>query len=340
MTSSGRYPLSSGSSTGELEGHFAREVSLSRAGNLGRMLKTVWETELSGEQTESLRGLLLAARAADGRPDVSAEGPLPSEFRGGAHLLGLVDGVLVGYAHLDEQGDAFGRQVGELVVHPDHRGQGLGAALFAELTSRSSGTLRVWAHGDHPAAAVIAERAGFTRVRELLRMHAEMSDANLEAPTPPAGIRIDTFRAGIDEEAVVDVNARAFSWHPEQGAMTVGDLAEAENADWFDPEGFFLARSEDRLVGFHWTKVHPPAPPEAEDAFDGEPVGEVYVVGVDPDAQGGGLGKALTLAGLRHLRSRRLRHVLLYVEGDNAPAIAVYRRLGFRTQATDVQYER
>ena len=30
--------------------------------------------------------------------------------------------------------------------------------------------------------------------------------------------------------------------------------------------------------------------------------------------------------------------MILYVEGDNAPAIAVYRKLGFETVETDVQY--
>lgn len=304
------------------------------------MLKTVWTERLTPEQTESIRELLLAARAVDGRPEVAPSGPLPSEFADGAHLLGLIDDSLVGYGHLDERGDAFGRQVGELIVHPEGRGQGHGAALFAELAGRSAGTLRVWSHGDHPAAAVIAGRAGFRRARELLRMHADLTGIALAAPVPPPGTQIRTFRQGIDEQAVVEVNARAFSWHPEQGAMTVEDLVRDQRQDWFDPAGFFLAVTDGRLLGFHWTKVHPPAPDAESDYFRGAPVGEVYVVGVDPEAQGGGLGKALTLAGLVHLRDRGLRHVILYVEGDNAPAVAVYRGLGFRTQTTDVQYER
>jgi mycothiol synthase len=71
-------------------------------------------------------------------------------------------------------------------------------------------------------------------------------------------------------------------------------------------------------------------------------VGEVYVVGISPQAQGRGLGKALTLTGLHHLRDRGMREVILYVEADNAPAIAVYSGLGFThaDEDTDVQYAR
>jgi mycothiol synthase len=109
---------------------------------------------------------------------------------------------------------------------------------------------------------------------------------------------------------------------------------------WFDPEGFFVAEARadgagaaaGDLLGFHWTKVHPGEPPH----------GEVYVVGVSPRAQGLGLGRLLTLTGLHHLAARGLREVVLYVESDNAPAIAVYSRLGFTHADADthVMYRR
>ena len=299
------------------------------------MLNTVWVDELDETALRQVRGLLLAAREADGRPEVTADGPLPGEFSGGLHLLARVDTHLAGYAHLDTAGDSFGRQVAELVVHPDHRRHGVATRLAEALVDKvGDGKLRVWAHGDHPAAARIAERAGFERARELLVLHVDVRD--WPEPTLPDGVTLRTFVPGQDEQAVIDVNARAFDWHPEQGALTVEELRATEAEDLFDAAGFFLAERDGRVIGFHWTKVHP----AEEDRFDGEPVGEVYVVGVDPRAQGGGLGKALTLAGLRHLRERGLQHVILYVEGDNAPALAVYERLGFTRFAVDVQYAR
>jgi mycothiol synthase len=287
-----------------------------------------WFDELGPAAEREVHELLVAARDTDGQPE---EVTAPA---GGPHLLARDEhGALVGYAHLDPDGDAFGHQVAELIVHPDHRSRGVGTALARALAGRVPAKLRVWAHGDHQAAARIAEREGFTRARELLIMQASVDDA-LPEPVLPQGVSLRAFVPGRDERAVAEVNARAFDWHPEQGSMTVEELRAAEAESWFDPAGFFLAERDGRVIGFHWTKVHPAHPRR----FDGEQVGEVYVVGVDPDAQGGGLGKALTVAGLRHLREKGLRRVILYVESDNAPAIAVYARLGFTRYQTDVQY--
>jgi mycothiol synthase len=280
-----------------------------------------------GEPDDAVHSLLLAARAADGTPEVEPEGPLPREFRDGRHLLARDKDVLVGYAHVDTRGDAFGNQIVELFVHPAHRGRGVGTAMVDEVLAIDS-PLRLWSHRDHPAAARIAEHKNLARVRELLQMRL---DNNVALPEPEwrDGIRVRTFVPGQDEAAMVAVNKRAFDWHPEQGLLTEADVVATENESWFDAAGFFLAvDDDDKVVGFHWTKIHP------------DNTGEVYVVGVDPDAQGGGLGKALTLAGLRYLRQHDVRETILYVESDNAPAVAVYTRLGFTLAYTNVAYQR
>lgn len=278
------------------------------------MVELTWHDELSDEQLAAVRELYG-----------------PEVFRSGRHALAWDQG-LVGYLHVNTRGDAKGRPVVELLVHPEHRGRGIGTAMIESLLAEiSKRPLRVWSHGDHPGAARLAEKFGFGRVRELLRLGLSLSDCpQLPVPSWPAGVRVRTFVPGQDEPDVVAVNSRAFDWHPEQGALTVDDVAAAEDESWFDPEGFFLAIDpEDRLLGFHWTKVHNVTPP----------VGEVYVVGVDPDAQGNGLGKALTLAGLHHLHRAGLSEVILYVEADNKPALAVYQHLGFDTVEVHAQYE-
>lgn len=314
------------------------------------MLPPRWTSTPNDAESAALRRLLLAAAASDGWPNLTSTGPLPPELDGGPYLLGFdphgSSEQLVAVARLNEDGDAFGRQVAEVIVHPEHRRHGHGAAVLAAVQARATRTLRAWSHNDHPGAAALASRFGFTRVRELHRMGVDLPaedaakaafiapNATNEAFTAqlPDGVRLRTIEPGVDEQAVVEVNARAFSWHPEQGAMTVDDLRAAEAADGFDPEGFFVAEREQRLLGFHWTKIHPGD--EGKNA-----VGEVYVVGVDPDAHGGGLGRALTVAGLNYLQKRGLTRVILYVEGDNEPALAVYRRLGFEVEQTAVQYE-
>ena len=220
-----------------------------------------------------------------------------------------------------------------LVVAPPARGHGVGGALAAAATS-VPGPLTAWSHGNHPAAA-LARRYGFDRVRDLWVMRRPLADLVSTPGDDGHEVDVRTFRVGEDEEAFLALNADAFAHHPEQGRMTRADLDERMAEPWFDPAGFFLASRDGRLVGFHWTKVH--AATAQHPAY-----GEVYVVGVSATAQGGGLGRRLTLTGLQHLASLGLHEVMLYVEAENAPAIAVYRRLGFTHTAEDthVQYAR
>ena len=191
------------------------------------------------------------------------------------------------------------------------------------------GALVAWSHGDHPAAAALAATHGWERVRDLWVMRR---DASL--PLPPRRARPTGSRSGryvdADADAVVAVNAAAFAHHPEQGAMDRDNLARRMAEPWFDPAGLLVAEDASGVLGFHWTKQH-----DAEH-------GEVYVVGVAPQAQGRGLGRLLTLAGLHHLAGSASGEVLLYVESDNAPAVAVYSRLGFTHADADthVQYRR
>jgi mycothiol synthase len=288
---------------------------------------------------DELRALLAAVSAVDGRPSLPEGGGLPGELRGGETLLATTDGELVGCAHLNTAGDAFGRLVAELLVRPANRRHGVGTQLVGRLLdhvglgrdAETGDVLRVWSHGDHPGAAALAKRFGFQRVREMRRLRMALS-ADLPAASLPVGVRLRAFRPGHDEDAVIEVNRLAFAWHPEQGALTADDVRAAEQESWFDADGFLLAvDTEDHVLGFHWTKVHPDV--------GGAPMGEVYVVGVHPGAQGGGLGKALTVAGLAYLRdARSVRNVMLYVESDNVAALAVYQTLGFTLWDADVQY--
>ncbi|MCF1597878.1 mycothiol synthase [Streptomyces muensis] len=284
---------------------------------------------LTPEQTEAVLELLAEAVRSDGQQAVSEQGRL--QLRGGAregvsHLLLTVAGELVGYAQLEDT-DPVEAPAAELVVHPAHRGHGHGRALGSALLAASGKRLRVWAHGGHAAARHLSQVLGLTLFRELRQMRRPLADLSLPDPVLPEGVTVRSFVPGQDDAAWLAVNAAAFAHHPEQGSLTQRDLDDRKAEPWFDPAGFFLAERAGELVGFHWTKVH------AE-----EGLGEVYVLGVRPGSQGGGLGKALTTIGLRHLAAQGLPTAMLYVDADNKAAVSVYERLGFTTYETDLMY--
>ncbi|CAL9478918.1 mycothiol synthase [Streptomyces sp. enrichment culture] len=299
--------------------------------------------ELTPDQARSVLDLLADAAGVDGTQAVSEQGRLQLKAfiaargdsgegggrrEGVRHLLLTVSGRLVGYAQLEDT-DPVEAPAAELVVDPAMRGRGHGRALGSALLAESGKRLRVWAHGGKSAARHLAQVLGLTLFRELRQLRRPLAPLDIPEPVLPPGITVRTFVPGQDDAAWLAVNAAAFAHHPEQGALTQRDLDDRKKEPWFDPKGFFLAEraSDGALVGFHWTKTH------AE-----ERLGEVYVLGISPDAQGGGLGKALTAVGLRHLAAQGLPTAMLYVDADNPAALRVYEGMGFTTHEVDLMY--
>ncbi|MFE2379238.1 mycothiol synthase [Streptomyces sp. NPDC059398] len=292
---------------------------------------------LTADQEQAVRALLAEAARTDGQQAVSEQGRLQlrGERRAGVqHFLVGIGDTLTGYAQL-EAVDPVEAPAAELVVHPSHRGQGHGRALGSALMAASGRRLRVWAHGGHASARHLAQVLGLAMFRELRQLRRPLVPLDIPEPVYPEGVTVRTFVPGQDDAAWLAVNAAAFAHHPEQGSMSQRDLDDRKAESWFDPKGFFLAVRDtetdgvpgEEIVGFHWTKVHAD-----------EQLGEVYVVGIRPDAQGGGLGKALTATGLRHLAAEGLPTAMLYVDADNTAAVTVYERLGFTTHEVDLMY--
>jgi len=234
----------------------------------------------------------------------------------------------VGYAQLSRGRDSWSV---EYVVDPHHRadeehaiGAELLRAALLEVERRGGGHVHLWVPKPRPAQDELLVSLGFSRGRELYQMRRP-----LPAEPPPADFRTRAFRPGADEAAWLEVNNRAFEWHPEQGGWTEETLAAREAEPWFDPEGFLLAEEDGRLLGFCWTKVHANADPA---------LGEIYVIATDPAARGRGLGRSLVLAGLDYLAGRRLEVGMLYVDATNAPALRLYRELGFDVDHVDRAY--
>jgi mycothiol synthase len=304
---------------------------------------------LSADDLVAVTSVVSAATEADGLHPLSEHVMLhlPLTAPGAdRHLLVFVasdgDERLGGYAHLDPT-DAVEGASAEVVVHPDVRGHGVGRLLVQHLEQLSpDGRLRLWAHGQQSPARALAESLGYVSSRELWQMRRSLRAA-LPPTELPAGYRLRSFRPGADDDAWLEVNAKAFADHPEQGAWTLADLHHRMAEEWFDPQGFLVLEGPDAaMAGFHWTKVHGGTAPsdDGATAHGHEPIGEVYVVGVSPDHQGRGLGRALTVAGLHHLRSLGLSQAMLYVDADNTSAVRTYTGLGFTRWDVDVQFSR
>lgn len=313
---------------------------------------------LTADQIAAVTALVDDATDADGVRPLSEHVMLHLRYGGDESARNLLmwrdsEHALAAYAHLDVTDPVDGPSA-EMVVAPALRRQGFGRSLLSAALDQTDNRLRLWAHGGLAEASLMAEHLGFRRIRVLLQLRRSLF-APLPTSSAPTGVTVRTFQPGADDEAWLALNARAFAGHPEQGQWTLDDLHQRMAEQWFDPAGFFLAEREGRLIGFHWTKVHGGSSHHLQDkqlvhshgdtephahsnAHGHEPMGEVYVVGVDPSAQGLGLGRELTVVGLRYLRGLGLQQVMLYVDESNVGAIALYESLGFSKWDTDVLF--
>ncbi|MDO3635195.1 mycothiol synthase [Mycolicibacterium arseniciresistens] len=288
-----------------------------------------WRSHLSAADRDRIRALIHTATTVDGVAPVGDQVLRELAADRTRHLVAVDGDDIVGYLNLAPASEGT-PAMAELVVDPPARRRGIGSKLATAGLAAGGEDARVWAHGNLEPARATARSLGLVVRRELLQMRRSLRD--LPAPVTSQGVSVTTYSGPADDADLLRVNNAAFAWHPEQGGWTGADIAERRGEPWFDAEGLFLGRDDatGELLGFHWTKIH-----------DGD-LGEVYVVGVDPSAQGRGLGATLTLTGLHHLAKRLSGSaqptVMLYVEADNTAAVNTYRKLGFDVHSVDVAY--
>lgn len=297
------------------------------------MRRLVIKRQLDSDDVAAVHELLAIAERVDGHRAVDEHRWLDMAQGGRASFAGLVawqDGHdhPVGYAQVSRGRHSWAL---DMVVDPHHRSeaQTIGSemlrAAMAVIAGEGGGHVHLWVYQPTDTDDEIAAEVGLQRGRDLYQMRRPLP---LEGSEPALPLR--AFRPGLDEHRWLEVNNRAFVSHPEQGGWDLETLAEHMREPWFDPAGFLLHERGGRLAGFCWTKVHADHDP---------PLGELYVIAVDPEFQGGGLGRQLAIAGLDWLhRQRGLTSAMLYVDADNRRAVAVYEDLGFVVNHTDRAY--
>lgn len=236
-------------------------------------------------------------------------------------------GKPVAYCQISRGNDSWAIN---LVVHPSHRQNflAIGKSLLGEATKiisdQGGGHVLWWVSGARQEHETLANLFDLHLGRTLLQMRIQLplSNSVISATTQVA---IQSFRVGIDEDAWLALNNRAFLDHPEQGNWTKQILQSRQAEKWFDSRGFLLCFAEDsskpdgpNLAAFCWTKI------------DQDPaIGEIYVIAVDPKYQGRGLGRSLTVAGLEFLTAQGATTGMLFVDKDNVAAVSTYKKLGF-----------
>lgn len=257
--------------------------------------------------------------------------PLSEQF-----VLGL-DDASKGHRHVGAfDGDALigvaavENTQAELVIAPEHRGKGHGAALVQHLLD--TGVTDFWAHGDHEGAQAIARAHGMEITRELVVMLTSTLPEHFEAPEGFEVMNLEQAREKLDQADAqwLEVNNQAFSWHPEQGGWDQDKLDKAQQVQWFNSDDvlFLVDSAEGKIAGFHWLKRHT------------DTRGEIYVVGLSDSYRGKGLGGPLIQMGLAHLSQAGMQEVILYVEADNKPAVKAYEALDFTVIERHVVYSR
>ncbi len=283
---------------------------------------------LDRDEIAGIERFLADVERVDGHEALSDQHRIDLAGGGGdgfAAVIARDDGEPIGYAQVSHGNES---STIELVVDPARGDQpGVGADLLAaalgEVRHAGGGTVHWWVFEPTAVHDDLARQVGLAPGRELLQMRRAL----------PTGLEYDVvtrpFVPGVDDAAWVEVNNRAFAGHPEQGGWTVATLRSRQSEPWFDPLGFLLHERDGRLAGFCWTKVHRDHDP---------PLGEIYVIGIDPDFQGLGLGRQLTLAGLDSIAGRGIDVGMLYVDGANAPARSMYEQIGFTVHRADRAY--
>ena len=220
-------------------------------------------------------------------------------------------------------------------MRPSAKGRGVGAALLSWLEPRAREiagelslnqnailTVTSWAQ-DGDAAALLA-RAGLSPLRHFLQMRIDLG-RGLPEPVWPDGLEPHSFSSGPDDAELFAAFREAFADHwgntEVDEAQWWSENRDAPNAG-FDPALWVVVREGRTIGGFSICR-------ERED--DGETIGWISLVGVQPPWRGRGLGEALLVHSLHAFHRRGNRRAALNVDVDNTTgALRLYTKVGMK----------
>jgi len=233
-------------------------------------------------------------------------------------------GAIVGYVQARLEEPALVECWG--VVHPGHRGRGIGSVLLDLTEQRSHGLLAGlgsarFRHainaGDRAAAAMLQGR-GLRLIRHFWHMQIDLAGP-VEPGPPPAGITISGIELPGDLPVIHAVLDEAFADHwghqPEPFDQWAG---EQMGSPGYDPALWLLATAAGQPVG-------------ALTGHVGDGRGWVDYLGVLAPWRGRGVGAALLRRSFATFTGRGARQVILNVDAENTTgATALYERVGMR----------
>ena len=312
------------------------------------MHKVLVLKELTNSQIEQILNIVIKASEIDGARPFSEHVELHLRSGGDRPVTHLIaedeNSKILGYGHLDST-DLVSGPSGEIVVDPNSRKKGVATSILQVMKNEiNNQPLRLWSHGDTEVGKEFAIKMGFKPVRNILQMRRSLF-SQIENFSFHNKFSLRNFDFKKDAENFISLNRKSFKDLPDQASWTTKSLELRIKENWFDQNGFVLLEENEKLIGFCWTKIH--GQDHKHEIYDGhthhshghEPIGEIYVLGVDPEYQAQGLGKQLTLWGLNYLRRSGLDSAMLYVDSNNKNAIELYVKLGFSSWGLDRLYK-
>lgn len=244
-------------------------------------------------------------------------------------------GKIVGFASVTPERIAR-RAILDCVVHPEHRRRGLATRLLGCALQRAEEVDARLAHvnvrEDNTIANNVLSRFGFGVVRRFLELRLQLSEVQIPEATHDAYPCLH-LQPG-EEDKLTRIQNRCFTGTWGYNPNTTKEIVYRLNSGGRSPEDVVLICENDKPVAYCWTIIYP------ENGVDsGKKSGRIYMIGVDPDFRGRGLGRIALLAGLSHLKARDVQVIDLTVDSENSPARALYQSTGFKVWTSSLWYE-